>query len=160
MKDLKYITIVTEIGIPKKNTKLKFVNSGVTLFFNAQHLLIQLHPHERSFYDYLCEKMKQSDNSVKLDTTLKEDFIQNISKITSNKSNPSLKSVTKYQKRLVSLGLLILQGNKLSDLYYVNPKYVFKGTQNQRTTSLTNLIESRDKLGLPNNMLLNLYAHQ
>lgn len=155
MTSLKYIDVTITIGSPKRNQKLQFVNSGVTLFFNAQHILVKLHPNERAFFDYLCERMNISNNAVRIDSKLKDDFKSHIGKITSNKVNPSTKSITRYVKKLVGLGLIILNGSKLSEAYIVNPKYVFKGTLKQRKDSLKSTIEDRDQLGLENKMLVN-----
>lgn len=155
MTSLKYIDVTINIGSPKRTQKLQFVNSGITLFFNAQHILVQLHPNERAFFDYLCERMNTTNNSIRIDSKLKDDFKSHIGKITTNKINPSIKSITRYVKKIVTLGLIILNGSKLSEAYIVNPKYVFKGTNKQRIELLSSLIESRDNNGLHNNMLIN-----
>jgi len=157
MTALTYIQISVNIGSPKRTKKLSFVSSGVTLFFNTQHLFIQLNPKERALFDYLCERMNKVDNSLRIDTKLKEDFIRHISKITGKQISPSIKRVTSYLKNLVTPGLLILNGDKLSESYFVNPKYVFKGTAKQRIATIKLLIESRDKLGYDNTMLVNTH---
>lgn len=155
MTSLKYIDVTINIGSPKRNQKLQFVNTGITLYFNAQHTLIQLHPNERAFFDYLCERMNKTNNAIRIDSKLKDDFKSHIGKITSNKTNPSVKSITRYVKKIANLGLIILNGSKLSEAYIVNPKYVFKGTVKQRMETLKILIETRDSLSLSNNMLIN-----
>lgn len=155
MTDLKYITVTANLASPRGKKSIPFVKDGYTLFFNAQHLLIELTANERALYDYLCEQMISRDNSLTVDTKMKQAFITHITEVTIGKHSPSSKSVTGYVNKLAALGLLILTGSKKSELYCVNPKYAFKGSAAKRIALLKRLIEERNKNGLTISMLLN-----
>jgi hypothetical protein len=154
MTTLKYTNVSANV-YSEGQKNIRFVQSGYTLFFNAQHSMIQLTPHERAFYDYLCENMDVPDNLITIDTEFKERFIAHIQNLTSNENSPTLKVVTNYRRKLIKIGLLILMGSPKSDFYCVNPKYAFKGSGKQRTNALKKLIEERSRNGLPINMLIN-----
>jgi hypothetical protein len=155
MGTVKRLQIKVAVKTPKGNeTKcIDFVKDGCTTFFNAQHLLLQLHAGERALYDFLLEKMIKKDNTITIDTALKNSFITHIAKITSNKTSYTLQSIGNYVKQLEALGLIIKMGSINSGFYSVNPKYAFKGTEKNRAATLKSLIEDRNNLGLPTNIL-------
>ena len=155
MKGKNTLTVPVTLTSPKGNKRINFVNEGVTLFFNAQHHLIELSAHERAFFDYLCEHMNPTNNNIQIDKLMKDAFVTHIKKITSGDHVPSKKKIPAYIGKLSNLGLLILMGSEKSGFYCVNPKYVFKGTNIQRIRTLKQLIEERNKNGKPINMLLN-----
>lgn len=148
------VTVTTKKG--KENKTIIFVKQGCKLFFNAQHLLLNLHAGERALYDYLLEKMVNKNNTITIDVAFKNDFIAHIAKITSNQTQYKLQSLSKYTKKLEELGLIISMSSTNSGFYSVNPKYAFKGTEKQREATLKSLIESRNKQGLPTNMLASI----
>lgn len=148
------VTVTTKNGI--ENKTINFVKQGCKLFFNAQHLLLQLNSGERAFYDFLQEKMVNKNNTITINAALKNDFIAHIAKITSNKTIYKLQSLSKYTKKLEGLGLIISMSSSNSGFFSVNPKYAFKGTEKQREATLKSLIESRNKQGLLTNMLASI----
>jgi hypothetical protein len=120
----------------------RVVNEGYLLFFNCQHLLIQLPPVGRSFFDFLCEKMRSDDNSILMTKEVKSDFIEHITKITSKKTIPKEVSINKYVSQFKDLGLLISLANKRG-YYCINPRYAFKGSKEKRAQVLKKLIEAK-----------------
>ncbi len=94
---------------------VKVVTEGYYLFFNCQHLLIQLKPLGRSFFDYLCERMRSDNNEILIDNSLKSDFKTHISTLTGNKHNPSIAALDKHLKAFKELGLLVLSSNAKKD---------------------------------------------
>ena len=144
MSNLKYTSVTVNLTNHTNKKTIDFVSSGYTLFFNAQHLLIQLSANERAYFDFLCEKMTAKNNYITVNIEMKEAFIDHIDKITSGANTPSLASVTRYTSKLAKLNLLILMGTKMSEFYSVNPKYVFKGAAKQRVIALRKLIEHLD----------------
>ena len=132
MTNKKTIKISVKLPNVSKEKTVSFVSSGYTLFFNAQHLLIELTSQGRAFYDYLCEQMNGINNNVTINTSLKENFIAHIERITSKKHSLSLRRVTIYKNQLIKLNLLIEMSTKQSEFYCINPKYAFKGTSINR----------------------------
>ena len=156
MKGKNTLTVPVALTSPKGNRRINFVNEGFTLFFNAQHHLIELSAHERALFDYLCEHMNPTNNHIQIDMPKRDAFVTHIKKISSGDHVPSKKKIPAYIGKFANLGLLILMGSEKSGFYCVNPKYVFKGTNKQRIKILKQLIEERNKKGLSINMLINM----
>jgi hypothetical protein len=125
------------------NRKVRVVNEGCYLFFNAQHLLIQLGREARAFFDYLCERMRTDTNSILINKALKRDFIEHIGRLTGGSVQPSPNSLNRYVSVLKSLGLLVLDMNSQRGFYYVSPKYVYKGSKKGRLELLEKMIRER-----------------
>ncbi len=133
---------------------VKFVDEGYTFLFNAQHIFLKLNNLQRCFFDYLCERMN-IDNTVYIDGALKNDFIQFLEKITGGKKTLNERSVSNYVKALVDAKLLI-ESKRFKMLYIVNPKYVFKGTKENRKKILKTLLKNPNKYDIDNTVLLNI----
>ena len=99
--------------------------------------------------------MISTNNFIHIDAKEREDFKIHIKNITNGSESPSKSSIASYINKLSKLGLIILCGSTKSCFYCINPKYVFKGTENQRIAILKDLIEDRSKQKLPINMLVN-----
>ena len=127
--------------------KVRVVQEGYTIFFNCQHLFIQLGSDARAFFDFLCEGMRTDNNGVMINKELKNRFIAHISKITGGKVVPADNSLNRYVSVFKSLGLIILDMDSERGFYYVNPKYVFKGSKKQRMKILRELIVERVNKG-------------
>lgn len=123
--------------------KLKAVTEGYYLYFNCQHLMVELGSEARCFFDYLCERMRSDTNEIKLDRKFKQEFTGQINRITSGKVNPSILSLNKYVSQFKALGLIIPTTNSQRGYYSVNPKYAFKGTKKDRLLLLANMIKDR-----------------
>ena len=123
--------------------KLRAVTEGYYLYFNCQHLMVELGSEARCFFDYLCERMRSDTNEVKIDNTFKQDFVDQISKITSTKVNPSILSLNKYVSQFKALGLIIPTTNTQRGYYSVNPKYAYKGTKKDRLLLMANMIQEK-----------------
>ncbi len=123
--------------------KIRVVNEGYHLFFNCQHILIKVPSEARAFFDFLCEKMRSDNNSIKIDKSLKENFIEQISRITSKKVIPAANSLNKYVSEFKQLGLILSLKNTQRGSYFLNPKYVYKGYRKDRIHFLKTLIEER-----------------
>ena len=151
---LRYTTV--DVQLPNKKVQcIKFVKSSCRYYFNAQHLFLELSSSARSFFDYLCERMISTNNFIHIDAKEREDFKIHIENITNGSESPSKSSIASYINKLSKLGLIILCGSTKSCFYCINPKYIFKGTENQRIAILKELIEDRSKQKLPINMLVN-----
>ena len=146
-------TEIVKVVLPQGDVlkTVKFVTSGCTLFFNAQHLLVKLTAKERCFFDYLCEHMRATTNDVMIDSHLKEHFAEQYRVYSSKGIN--LAEITKCIPTLKSLGLILGTHNKAH--YIVNPKYAFKGYSSGRLLYLKKLIESRLAEGLSIAALIN-----
>ena len=131
---------------------IRFVTSGCTLFFNAQHHLVKLTAKERCFFDYLCEHMRASTNDIVIDSHQKKNFIKHYEAYTAKKLK--MEDVNKFPPKLHTLGLILDTQHKA--LYVVNPKYVFKGYNNARVLYLKRLIENRLIEGLSVAALVNV----
>lgn len=125
---------------------VRYVNNGYRLFFNSQHVMVQLNRGQRAWFDFLCEHMDLY-NRVVVNSELKKIFGRFIQSVTSGTVSYSESSVSTYTKKLVELGLLLK--TKTSNSYVVNPKYIFRGTESERMEYLTNLITDRVKYRLP-----------
>ena len=139
-----YIPDATGKSIEKK---VKFINEGFTLFFNAQHHLLKLSAVERMFFDYLCEEMRAIDNDILINDEVKTKFQEHLMRLSGGKKNASLNQLTKFVQKLNGLGLILKTQNKAR--YIVNPKYAFKDSAHARKKFLKKLIEHRVKLKLP-----------
>lgn len=146
--DFKILVDIT----PTRKEAVRFVSNGYTLFFNAQHLLIQLTPKERSFFDFLCEEMRLSDNAIFIDEPLKKKFATRLERISNSKIVITTNSTGKYVQKLNGLNLIVRVG--LAS-YIVNPKYAFKGSPSQRKDCLKKLIQQRVSLGIPVQAFIN-----
>lgn len=136
-KKLSYLSCKVNIsGIP---TTLKYVAQGCNLFFNAQHLLLQLNSMERTFYDFTLEQMDTTNNGLCIDSSFRTKFCDFVNKITSGQKTISETLPHNALKKLVRLGLLIKTSKK--SIYIVNPKYAFKSTKAKRIELLKELIE-------------------
>ncbi|MBK8788324.1 MAG: hypothetical protein IPN43_18020 [Chitinophagaceae bacterium] len=123
--------------------RLKAVTEGYYLYFNCQHLMVELGSEARCFFDYLCERMKSDTNEVIIDSKFKQEFIVQINRITSTKVNPSINSLNKYVSQFKDLGLIIPTTNTRRGYYSVNPKYAYKGTKKDRLILMGNMIKDR-----------------
>ncbi|RYY39019.1 MAG: hypothetical protein EOO08_12140 [Chitinophagaceae bacterium] len=130
---------VSKLGAP---SSMLIASRCFSLYFNCQHLLIQLPPPARSFFDFLCEEMRADTNSVIIDNKLKELFIGRIRQITSKKVTLSIESVNKYVLRLKKLNL-ILRHEQQKGYYLINPKYAAKCSKKARLAMIKKMIEER-----------------
>lgn len=130
----------------KVSRNLKFVNHGVTQFFNNQHNLVELTTGAISFYMYACEKMDWK-NEIMLDIGFKNQYVEFISKVTSKKDFRDVRSLDKYIRKLKELGLILSIDSPHSAFYLVNPKYMYRGTEPGRKKLLKSIIERRMNQG-------------
>ena len=153
----------TRVKVYKKDSEgndvcnsVGFTNYCVKLFFNAQHLMLQLQPYERCFFDYLCEQMGPKDNLIFIGKPLKEDFVDFIKRINGDRSKATntAGTVTKLNK----LGLLLPTSK--TGVYIVNPKYVYKGVEKARSAYLQQLIQARINSKQPLGFLITLPEEQ
>ena len=147
------VDLVSNDGVSLKKV-VPFIVNGCMLFFNAQHLLIQLSNKDRAFFDYLCEVMRYADNDVFIDEPLKSAFIARIKKITSSKTKITVHTIAKSIAKLKGLGLILNTDDRAR--YTVNPKYVFQGSAHSREKYLKALIENRIGLNLSVAALVNM----
>jgi hypothetical protein len=116
-----------------------FVNLGCTYFFNAQHKFIHLSTIERLYFDVICEKMNFR-NKIELNPSFRHDFInfcKRTLKIEKIRTGRSLQNMENKFKNLY----LIFDDPEYKGLYYVNPKYVFKGTAIERKSLLNKITQ-------------------
>ncbi|MCX6314983.1 MAG: hypothetical protein NTX08_09650 [Sphingobacteriales bacterium] len=125
--------------------KLRLPEEGYFLYFNCQHLLVELGSGARCFFDYLCERMRSDNNEVKIDGSFKKFFISQISRITSAKVHPSILSLNKYVSQFKDLGLIIPATGTQREYYSVNPRYAYKGKKKDRLLLMANMIKERIK---------------
>lgn len=123
---------------------IQFVKACSNIYFNNQHLLIDLSGKEMSFLLFLVEKMGHN-NEINIDIKLKSSYIGFVSEITSKKKKISISSVDKYLKKLRSIGYVILLGSLKSTHYLVNPKYFYRSSELSRTHLIEKIITSRIK---------------
>jgi hypothetical protein len=147
------IDLVSSRGASLKKA-VQFISNGCMLFFNAQHLLMQLSNKDRAFFDYLCEIMGYADNDVYIDEPLKSAFIAWVEEITSFKIKITGHTVAKSVIKLKDLGLILATNDRAR--YTVNPKYVYKGSAHRREKYLKALIENRIASNLSITALLNV----
>ena len=134
---------------------LHYKNVGCKYYFCSQHIMYGLNNKERSFFDFLCEKMQERDNSILIDRKLKDDYLNFITTILPQAPRSSISILDKAIKKFVEKKLIFLLG-KSKGYYTVNPKYVFKGSESSRKIFVSTLIESRRNTGLEIDFLLNL----
>jgi hypothetical protein len=151
---LTYTTISINIAAEGKENKqhLKFVKDGCRFFFNSQHILWQLTRAERSFFDYICERMDVR-NGVVVDEGFRLDYCSFVSKVTGGSGSVTASYVKKLIKPLVMHGLLLENGER-TGFYIVNPKYAFAGPEVKRKKILAELILKRVRYGLEVDKLL------
>jgi len=117
--------------------EVHFVESSVRLYFNAQHKLIHLKQLQRSYFDFMCEKMN-SRNQIKLAPGFREEFISFCERVLGKESVRSRRTLMEAEGQMKELSL-IFKVPEISGLWYVNPKHVFKGTETDRTKLLEHL---------------------
>jgi hypothetical protein len=149
------VSVVNETTGKLETKKVSFVKSGWKTYFNAQHLFVQLERGERALFDFLCEHM-DSQNRVAIDKDLKLQFRDFLKRITIGHLTYSETSVNTYVHTLARIGLIISAGSKNSGVYFVNPKYVFQGSETDRAACLKSLIEHRILLGRSIEHLINV----
>ncbi len=119
--------------------EISLVSEGCFYYFNAQHLFVKLSPKERSYFDFMCEKMDY-DQRILLDNKFRKRFIRHISNITSSNDAPSMDTLRTNEKHMVDLKLVISVKNQ-GALHYVNPKYVCNGSPSKRKKVIQKLAE-------------------
>lgn len=118
--------------------EIHLVTAGCWYFFNAQHLYLQISNIERSYFDFICEKMYYN-NLILLNPKLREAYIVHYNNLTSSKKKaPSTRSLQRYEAILKKLKLII-RPNKSGAFVYVNPKYAFKGKLSDRLNLMNRL---------------------
>jgi len=131
---------------------IKLKKKNYKCYLNCQHLLFQLKPLERSFYEYLIESA-DSKSRVFINTAFKKayfDFIEKV--IGADAAKLTLDKVDQIVPKLKTLGLIISNGER--GLYYINPKYAHKGSEKSRINNLNNILHERMMQNLPINMLI------
>ena len=78
---------------------VRFKNTGCKYFFNAQHLFINLSSKDRSFFDYLCEKM-DSKNRVVVDVHFKKEYLLFMDEILGKNCGIKITGIDKTLKKL------------------------------------------------------------
>jgi hypothetical protein len=136
----------------------KFKNTSFKLYFNAQHLLFQLNPLERSFYEYIIEH-SDAKSRIFIVKDFKLEYIQFIVSVIGN----SVKNITEAKvdqivPKLKQLGLIISCNTR--GLYYLNPKYAHKGSEKTRMQNVKNILEEMLLNNLPINMLVDVSEEQ
>ncbi len=150
------LTLKAEVKIGGKSTLhlVSFVDEGYVCLFNAQHIFLELEKFQKCFFDFLCEKMN-IDNTIHIDGDLKAEFLTFLNKITGGKKKITTRTISNYVNILIEKKLLI-ESPRLTMLYIVNPKYVYKGTKTNRIKILRTLLKDPNKYGSDNNALLDL----
>ena len=119
------------------------VTEGCYYFFNAQHLYFQLTAIERSYFDFMCEKMDY-EYRIGISNVFRKEYIEHYYKITSLSNAPSETDLRTFEKKLIALKLVInLKGQSIQHI--VNPKYVMKGKLTQRKNKLQELSDMASK---------------
>lgn len=127
--NLKRCVTDTKFG-GKKEISIRYVTNCHTVYFNAQHLFLQLKTVERCYFDYLIESAEK-DGFVLIDVVLKDRFIEHLDKVGGGVvASPSPKTLHNFTNKLVNLGLVIKTNRKAG--YYINPKYVSVVGQSKR----------------------------
>jgi hypothetical protein len=119
------------------SAEVHFVENSVRLYFNAQHKLIHLKQLQRSYFDFMCEKMN-SRNQIKLAPSFREEFISFCERVLGKESVRSPRTLIEAEDQMKKLNL-IFKVPEMSGLWYVNPKHVFKGTETARTKLIERL---------------------
>ncbi len=123
----KYITIEGE----------RFKKDSCNYYFNAQHIYLELSNKERCFFDFLCEKMDDS-NRVLIDASLKLSYKEFIKLITSDKIKISIRSLDRFTIKINDSKLILKVAN--TKLYYVNPKYASRLSNLKRAKLIKKLL--------------------
>jgi len=119
--------------------EIHLVANGCFYFFNAQHLYLKISSIERSYFDFMCEKMDYQ-NRVEINGKLRNGYIKHYNKVTSSKKAPSERTLQRYEDKLKSLNLII-SINEPGALCFINPKYVFRGTLTARWNLMNKLAD-------------------
>ena len=146
MNTTKYTSIklkITELDGNVNQFRLRVVNEGYILYFNCQHLLVQLGTDARCFFDYLCEKMSTDKNEVTLNAGFKKTFVSHINNITIGKVKPAINSLSSYVSDFKALGLIISTTGTQREYYTVNPRYAYKGLKKDRLRLLASIINDK-----------------
>jgi hypothetical protein len=123
--------------------EISVVTEGCYYYFNAQHIYLQLSTIERSYFDFISEKMDY-EHRISLNAIFRKEYIIHYNKITSSKDAPTEATLHTYEKKLIALHLIIsINGQRV--IHYVNPKYVTKGTATQRKKKLQELSDMASK---------------
>ena len=141
-KAFQKFTISRIVGKEIVTAEVHLVTAGCWYFFNAQHLYLQLSTIERSYLEFICEKMDYN-NRISLSPKLREEYIDHYNNFSSSKKTLSIRSFQRYEKTLIELKLII-SPKKSGSFAYVNPKYAFKGNLSERLK----LIQSLAKLAI------------
>lgn len=127
------LTTIAETEVKKYSFKKEHVKT----YNNCQHLLLELNTIERTFHHFLTEKANEN-NQIYIDNLLLNDFVHFLKGI--KDLNPSIKTLSRYKEKLISLNLL-LATKKSKQHFYINPKYTFKGTETKRLQVLSKLLK-------------------
>lgn len=127
--------------------RLGLKKDGFRTYFNAQHLLIKLNPHDRTFLDYLIEH-SDMENKVYVDVDFKVNYCKFLKDKLHLKAVPNVNKLGKALEKFVDLGLIMREQGK-NAFYRISPKYFWKGSEASRVLIMRELIESRAKLKLP-----------
>jgi hypothetical protein len=121
--------------------KKRFVKKNVKKYANHSHLLVDIRPRTRIVLDLITEKM---DHSNRIENT--KAFKQDILKFFKSKCNIKAESTAFIDKAFQELKnqniLLYSDSPGMERVYYVNPKYYFKGSEKERQALLGSLIAS------------------
>jgi len=136
-KDFQVFTVYRKVGDKTATAEIHLVTAGCCYYFNAQHLYLQIKNIERSYFDFICEKMEYN-NRILLTPKLREEYIYHYNKVTSSQNAPSVRTLQRYEITLRKLKLII-KPIKSGPLAYVNPKYAFKGKLSERLNVMNRL---------------------
>jgi hypothetical protein len=126
--------------LPKYVTK-GYTTNGYTFYENVSHKLAKLNKAETLFFHFVCEEMDESNNIVH-SKALRTKYIAHASKNFNLKYKDE--TIKKAFAKLVKVGLIINYDVK-SDCT-VNPRHVFKGSQNKRKGIIQVIINQLYKL--------------
>lgn len=104
--------------------------------------MLELSSMERAYFDFLCEKM-DSSNRILHKPELREDYINQIKHITGGRRTIGDRALLNYFKQFIKLGLIL--SSNLDTTSYLNPKYVFKGSEDARKSLLKNFLHRSNK---------------
>jgi hypothetical protein len=150
------LTIDAESGRVLDHT-VRLKKTGYKSYFNAQHIYFQLNNLERSFFEYLIEKADENA-LVYVIKPLKLEYIDFIGKVIGTSKQIKLASLDQITPKLKKLGLLIpLQ--ETHGMYFINPKYVYKGSEKGRVTAFNNILDHCLLNKLPISMLVDTPDH-
>jgi len=132
--------------------KVGFKKEYLKYYFNAQHLLIQLQPVERSFLEFLAE-LSDEQNRVFIDAALKQKFLGFLAHAKVRAKVLGLNGLSRIPGKLESLGLIFHEDGKRA-YYRINPKYLWRGEELRRKQLIKKLIVERSQRGLPIHFLV------